>query len=363
MKFHDEFEKEPKNGLPLVYTGIGVSIFVLLTLGVVLWMNQKPVKEATAIEGTIPQETIEEKHTEDLISGSTLTSDDLDIWDEKKKDETSHKPNSGNQKEETVTEDKKEVDVNANKTKIINEKGKEEWLTILPYLKKNTYDYEGLVFNDPIMKYFKESQKASYMGVDVSKYQTIVDYNKLKKAGVEFVMVRLGARGYGSGKLVLDDYFKDNMNGAIGSGLEVGVYFFSQAVTEEEAVEEANMVIENLKEFTVNYPVAFDMEIVADDTQRIALLNKEQRTKIATAFLDKIKEAGYKPMLYGDKEWLLAKVDLALLEQYDIWLSQESDVPDFPYRFAMWQYSTQGSIDGIAGKADLNISFIDYSIK
>ena len=113
----------------------------------------------------------------------------------------------------------------------------------------------------------------------------------------------------------------------------------------------------------MTYPVAFDMEHIDNDTARIDNLSKTEKTRITKAFLDTIKNAGYKAIIYGDKEWLLKDIDMSKLTAYDVWLSQETDIPDYPYQFTMWQYTTHGSIEGIAGDAHLNICFIDYSVK
>ena len=234
---------------------------------------------------------------------------------------------------------------------------------ISPYLPKHEYDFTRLVYQSNLMKYYEDGKLVSFVGADISKYQDYVDFGKLKKAGVDFVMLRVGARGYGSGQLVLDEYFAENIKRASDAGLEIGVYFFSQAISNEEAVEEANMVLENIKDYEITYPVAFDMEYIENDASRIDSLSKSEKTEITKTFLDTIQNAGYKAMLYGDKEWLLKDIDLSKLTAYDVWLSQESDIPDYPYRFTMWQYTKKASIDGIAGYADLNISFIDYSEK
>lgn len=176
-------------------------------------------------------------------------------------------------------------------------------------------------------------------------------------------MIRVGARGYSTGQITLDENFDDNIIRAQEAGLDVGVYFYSQAVTEEEAIEEANFVLEHIQNYQVTYPVAFWMENISNDKARIDELSKNDKTTIARAFLNTVKDAGYMPMVYGTKEWLIKDVDLSKLSDYDIWLSQNGDVPDYPYRFSMWQYSSTGDIDGISGYADLNITFIDYSAK
>ena len=197
----------------------------------------------------------------------------------------------------------------------------------------------------------------------MSESQDYVDFGKVKKAGIDFVILRLGGRGYSTGELFLDDYFVDNERRAAEAGMDVGVYFFSQAISEEEAREEAEFVITNLNEKKITYPVALDMGKVQNDSQRTDSLTKTQRTKIAKTFLSTIKEAGYKPILYGTKNFLIQDIDYSKLTEYDIWLSQETDIPDYPYRFTLWQYTKRASIDGIAGYVNLNLSFVDYKEK
>ena len=128
-------------------------------------------------------------------------------------------------------------------------------------------------------------------------------------------------------------------------------------------MEEANVVIQSLAEYKIQYPVAFDMEYVDNDTARVEALSRADKTTITKAFLDTIQAAGYRPMIYGNKEWLIKRIDLSKLTAYDVWLSQSKDVPDYPYKFAMWQYTTSAEISGISGYANLNICFIDYSAR
>ena len=128
-------------------------------------------------------------------------------------------------------------------------------------------------------------------------------------------------------------------------------------------MQEANFVIQNLEPYRahITYPVAFDMENVANDKARIDGLSRDDKTSIAITFLSGIQTAGYAPMIYGNKEWLIKNVDLAKLQDYDVWLSQEQDVPDYPYQFAMWQYTTTGVLNGVTGDASLNLCFVSYS--
>lgn len=355
MKLPDEYDDQPKMSMGVMRMIIGVTFFIAAILVLILVINEK--KSAKAIE----------KETESLTEGEeafvpgTLTPEDFDFWDMYPKETTESLP------EETKKADDKEVKedpaTDGKHTLVTTSDGKEEWVLISPYLPKNEYDFTKLVCQSNLMKYYVDGKQVSYVGTDISKYQDYVDFVKLKKAGVDFVMIRAGVRGYGTGQLILDEYFLDNIKRASDAGLMIGLYFFSQAITEDEAVEEANLVLSNIGEYQITYPIAFDMELIQNDTSRIENLTREEKTKITKKFLKTIEDAGYKAMVRGNKEWLIKKVDLSKLTDYDIWLSEPGDLPDYPYQFTMWQYSDTAVIDGIAGYANLNISFIDYSEK
>lgn len=241
--------------------------------------------------------------------------------------------------------------------------GSEEWVLINPYLEQNTYDFSNLSWKNKKMVYNEDGRQTSYVGVDLSKHNNTVDFVSMKASGVDFVMLRVGSRGYGSGQIMPDEKFVEYITQATQAGLQIGVYFYSQAITKDEAIEEANFVIQNLANYTLTYPVAFDMEYANNDSARIDVLTREEKTTIAKTFLKTIKEAGYKPMIYGTKEWLLKEIDLTKLTEYDIWLSQQENEPDYPYQFQMWQYSLSGTVSGVTGTVDMNISFVDYSEK
>lgn len=367
MRLPDDYEE--RSGLtPTVVTAIvAVTLFVGAILIVVLLMNsQKPghkqVSQQNNVVETVEKEEEGVKYPEadELLTGSTLSPDDLDFWDKYPEETETLPPETV---EETVVEEVPDPSKDGKHTLIRYPDGEEEWVLISPYLPKHEYDFTKLVCQSDLMKYYEDGRKVSYVGIDVSKEQSYIDFNKVKKAGIDFVMLRVGARGYGSGQLVLDEYFQSNIKRATDAGLEVGVYFFSQAINETEAIEEANMVLENIKDYKITYPVAFDMEYIPNDTARIDTLSKTEKTTITQTFLDTIMNGGYKPMIYGNKEWLIKQVDMSKLTGYDIWLAQEEDIPDYPYKFAMWQYDTDAMVDGIAGYTNLNISFIDYSEK
>lgn len=364
MKLHDDYDDHSGMTPTVVMTIVAVTVFIAIILVAVLIVNGGR-KHGYGAGNTArqPEETspvILSPEPDSVPSGSGLRPEDLDFWDmyPPKEEET---PGPQEPAEQEKVENDPATD--GKHTLVVSADGKEEWVLISPYLPKHEYDFTRLVCQSDRMKYYENGKQVSYVGVDVSKQQDYIDFVKVKKAGINFVMIRVGARGYGTGQLIVDEYFNENIKRATDAGLDVGVYFYSQAITEEEAVEEANLVLESLGEYEITYPVAYDMELVPNDTSRIDGLSKSERTKITKAFLDTIGNAGYKTILYGNKEWLIKKIDMSKLTAYDVWLSQAADIPDYPYKFAMWQYSTQGSVDGIAGPVNLNISFIDYSEK
>ncbi|MCR4617201.1 MAG: glycoside hydrolase family 25 protein [Lachnospiraceae bacterium] len=264
---------------------------------------------------------------------------------------------------EGVSSDENDPSKDGKHTKVTLRDGSEEWVTISQYLPKNDYDYSNLVCKDDRMEYYIDGKKVSYLGIDVSKYQDYIDFNKVKKDGIDFVMIRVGLRGYGTGQITYDDYFFDNIKRATDAGLKVGVYFSSQAISKDEATEEANTVLEALGDYKIDYPIAFDMGFIDGDTARIEGLSINDKTEIAKTFLDTVSAKGYTGCIYATKEWLIKEIELSKLTSYDFWLAQEEDLPDYPYKFSMWQYKTKASVEGISGFVNLNISFVDYTEK
>lgn len=241
--------------------------------------------------------------------------------------------------------------------------GTEEWVLIQDNIPKNKYRTENFVYNSPVMKYFDNGRNISKFGIDVSRYNGVIDWEKVGKAGVSYAMIRYGVRGYDSGQIKLDDKFTANIEGAVREGIQVGVYFYSQAVTPAEAMEEANYVVAGISKYKISYPVVFDTEQISNDTARTDNLSRAQLTEIARTFCDTVKAWGYTPMIYGDKEQLVKRLDLSLLSEYDIWLAQPGTQPDYPYAFSMWQYAQDGKIDGINGAVSLNVTMVNYEEK
>ena len=159
----------------------------------------------------------------------------------------------------------------------------------------------------------------------------------------------------------LDRNFQSNLEGAMSVGLDVGVYFFSQAITPEEAAEEAEFVLSYLDGYELTYPVVFDWEVIGQESARTYGLDTETLCACANTFCSMVEEAGYRPMIYFNSYAGYVKYDLSQVLDYDFWFAQYSQVPTFYYDFQMWQYSSQGRVDGISGDVDLNLSFVDYA--
>ena len=195
------------------------------------------------------------------------------------------------------------------------------------------------------------------MGIDISKHNGNIDWNAVKNSGVQYVILRCGYRGSASGVLVEDQKFKRNIQGATAAGLKVGIYFFSQAVNEVEAVEEASMTLSLIKNYRITYPVYIDVESA---NGRADGISKAARTSVINAFCQTIRNSGYTPGLYANKNWLTEKINTGALGGCKIWLAQYVAAPTYAGRYEMWQYSSRGSIAGIKGNVDLNVSYMGY---
>lgn len=210
-------------------------------------------------------------------------------------------------------------------------------------------------------QYIKDGAVASHKGIDVSKYQETIDWKKVAADGVEYAFIRVGCRGYGSsGSLIKDEKFHTNVKGALAQGIEVGAYFFTQALTVKEAEEEAELVIKELEDYNITYPVAIDVERVDGQKARQDALSKEERTEVCIAFCERIKAAGYVPMVYGELETFSELLDAEELAAYDFWICETDGDMTFPYEFAVWQYSHKGSVSGIKGDTSISISLKEW---
>ncbi|MDD6010472.1 MAG: glycoside hydrolase family 25 protein [Lachnospiraceae bacterium] len=222
---------------------------------------------------------------------------------------------------------------------------------IYPVKNEETGKYEGeALYDDGNVKAKKV--------IDVSKFQGDIDWQRVKDDGVEAAYIRLGYRGYSSGEIVVDEKYEDNISACNELGIDCGVYFFTEAVNEEEAREEADFCIENLGEYSTALPIAIDVEESANlSKSRTKDLSMEQRTLNVIAFCERIREKGYEPIIYGNLKSLMIMMDISSLEDYDKWFAYYHYPLRFPYKIKMWQYSATRKVDGIEGDVDLNLMF------
>jgi GH25 family lysozyme M1 (1,4-beta-N-acetylmuramidase) len=195
------------------------------------------------------------------------------------------------------------------------------------------------------------------MGIDVSKWNGNIDWNAVSNSGISYVIIRCGYRGSSQGKLIEDPKFLANIKGATAAGLKVGVYFFTQAVDEVEAVEEASMVLEQIKGYKISYPIFLDVE---PSGGRADSIDRDTRTAVCKAFCETIQDAGYTAGIYANKTWLTGKLNAGELNAYKIWLAQYSATPTYTGKYDIWQYKSNGSVSGIKGNVDMNQSYLGY---
>lgn len=200
-------------------------------------------------------------------------------------------------------------------------------------------------------------------GIDVSEYQGNIDWNQVKAAGIKYAYIRVGYRGYSNGSFVLDKQFYNNLQGASSAGIDIGLYFYTQAISTDEAVEEANYVIDKIQGYTIKYPIVIDTES-ANPNERIRNLSKDSRTAIMKAFCDRVSQAGYKGQIYASKCWFSEKLNINDILNYDKWVAEYTDNASgrtsFAYPYSVWQYTSKGSVAGISGNVDRNNCYVTY---
>ena len=445
MLNHNDDQNEAKKLMLMCVLAASV---VLLMFLVILYMHEEktPKKNTAKI---VTENKTEDKEIE--IKKSNIVSSDLDFWDmyddimedkeivtdsEDERDETddTSKNNSSSSvikrssssgktanKDESDEEssmnsrnnkDKDEMD-DGKHIKITGADGKAQWFEILDDVKKNSFDFENyLTYDNGLLKYEAGDLK-SLVGIDVSSKQGTIDFSKVKNAGVDYVMIKVASRGYETGQINIDEKFVEYANAAIASGLSIGAYVSSQAITDIEAVEEANYAVAAANNYNVKYPIAIDFTAVSSKSLRTERLTSEERTAIVKKFCETVKSYGKTPAICASRDFLISELDLSELSDYDIWLkdeavtadymkfeyiedndsssssssssaksssssklsksestdsdsSSEDEKPeyigtDYPYEFAMWQYTNKGTINGIEGPVNVNMSFVNYA--
>ncbi len=239
----------------------------------------------------------------------------------------------------------------------------EIWIPVLADVPACTYQHDQFVTRNHLTYYLENDKIVSKFGIDVSAHQEEIDWQTVKAAGVDFAMIRAGYRGYSGGTIVKDDYFERNIAGAQAAGIDIGVYFYSQAITVEEAIEEAEATLTFLGDTKLTYPVVFDWEIVTTDSARTDNVSVKTLTDCSIAFCERIKQAGYIPMVYQNKRTSLLKLDLPELTDYDFWLAEYNEPATYYYNYQMWQFASDGTVPGVSGNVDVNVCFKDYTVK
>lgn len=364
----------------VIYSIVAFSLLILIILACVLVSNSKKKTESferpkNAFATTEPEEEqsqiVEEfddanrpTDIETLYENGMLRAEDLDFWDmyDGSEPEETPLPTKEPTPEPSKEPTDEELAADGKHVQVSFKDGTKEWILIDPDLPRVKYDFTKMNAVNGKMVYYEGNQKLSRLGVMLSEENTEVDFEAAKEDGLDFVMLRVGGRGYETGLISIDTAFPDYAEKAKAAGLKIGAYFSSQAVTEEEAKEEALFVAGILDGYDISYPVAFRMDSFTYDSARTDSLDAETKTKIAKTFLDTIEEEGYQGVLYGSKDFILTEVLYEkLLEDTEVWLTEEKPVPDYPYHFHMWEYAQAEKIKGINGSIGLTISFVDYA--
>ena len=227
---------------------------------------------------------------------------------------------------------------------------------------RSDYDPTKFVRTENGRIFYDDENYVTKTGIDVSVFQGEIDWNAVAADGIDYVMLRIGGRGYGpDGALYEDRMFARNINGAKAAGLKIGVYFFSQAISIEEAAQEASYTLELLNGVALDYPIAFDWEHVDDVSARTASIQGALITSVARTFCDAVTQAGYQAVIYFNREHGYFEYELSLISDYPFWYAEYADYPSFVYHYKMWQYTETGHVNGIQGYVDLNAALIPAS--
>ena len=223
----------------------------------------------------------------------------------------------------------------------------------------SSYDSGKYFIDNYYFRGYDDDNYTYKRGIDVSEHQGEIDWPSVKESGVEFAFIRAGFRSSDKGIMKEDVRFKENIQGALDNDIQVGVYFFSQAITVDEAIDEAVFTINLVKDYDVTLPIAYDMEEVSRFKDRIAWLNKSEVTEISDAFCTVVENYGYDSLIYANPSWISSKLELSKLTERKIWLAHYTGSTPFEYKYEIWQYNDSGSVDGIYGKVDLNIMYVE----
>ncbi len=376
--FNDDSYNDGVNAGKRVAAGcIVASLAILGILLLTLSSNNRHSRREVKSDSTLPTVSADEQNDEkpEYTSGDNKrTSDELSFWNMYDGDErdvviSENKSEIRKEKEdllkklsEDAAEKEKQQKEKENSFNIKNEGEEPEYVAISRSISPNDLSDDGFSKDERgRLSYSSNGKPSSHFGIDVSKNNGYIDWAKAKADGVEFAMLKLGSRGYSTGNILMDDSFEANVIGCSANGIDVGAYFFSQAVNREEAIEEANYCVVALAGKKIAYPVVFDSEAVANDSYRTENLSASELTDCAIAFCETIRAYGFTPMIGGTKERLVRNMNPLLLQRYGVWLFDTDEKCEYPYRYAIRQYDNEGTVNGIESKVSYDICLISYS--
>lgn len=241
--------------------------------------------------------------------------------------------------------------------RVVDKFGVLQKIKISPNIPRHNWDFGKLDDSARFKNYVEDDGTRKRVGIDVSEHQGLINW-EAASSEIDFAFVRLGYRGYANGNLVTDAYYSTNMQGAIANGVPVGVYFYSQATSYEEGVEEANYVLSLLGEYNLSYPIVLDREDPMQEDARTNNMTVEQHTQAALGFLETITAAGRSAMIYTNQMYYALYFDLEQIYKYPVWFAQYANEPVWPYEFSIWQYSESGEVPGVSGPVDMNIEMM-----
>lgn len=304
------------------------------------------------------------KDIEELYKDKKLRSEDLDFWDMYKNNESNvvveqPTPTQEDADLESDNSDTEDTDEENSEDEDLNNEEESELIEGVPL---NSVELTNLKSIDNKMQYSINDRVVSKLGVIVSEDNGIVNFTTLKDNGVDFVMLKVGERGYDSGRITEDSKFETNLKAASDAGLEIGLLFSSRAVTKNEATEEANFVTDKVRGYIIEYPIAYTYDGETFASSRTDILDREDLSDMANAFLSQIHRDGYEPILYGTENYIMNDIyPDKVITDYEVWLNDTSSIPTYQYQYTMWKYRNDVAIPGMERNGDYVISFIDYS--
>lgn len=376
----DEFNNSHRSfSLPVVVTTAAVSGVILIILLIVLATNntnsgknnlkntqmKAKLNEADATPGiSYDLERNGNESIDELYKEGKLRAEDLDFWNmygNETFDYTVSTPAPVDGEDED--DPSATADPSSTATPDVTPTGSPDPADeLIEGVKENNVDFTKLQVIDNKMSYLQNGEKVSKLGVMISQDNGVVDFNTLKDNGIDFVMIKVGQRGYDSGVIKPDTNFERNIKAADEADMPMGLYFCSRAVTEKEAKEEADYCTSAAYSYSVKYPIAFVFEGELIDDSRTDILEKDDKTKMAVSFMDQVRFEGYTPILFGSEDYLLNQIEPEkILKDTDVMLNEQSLLPTYPYQFKMWRYILNQTVPGIERGGDYIISFADYA--